>query len=279
MTSFHLVSDLHLNFADLILPGGDVLVMAGDILEVGHLRIADNAKKDVFLADRYRRFIREELAKYEHVIYVAGNHESYHNGYQDTHPRLQKDLPANVHLLENQSVEINGVLFYGCTFWTDCNRGDPVTMHTLGEHMYDYRGIHHTEGVKITKLNGHSYWTHKFTPEYTAGIHRHSKYLMGEFLKQNMDKPVVVVTHHAPTELSLDPMYTEQYHMNGGYHSRCADFIMDHTNIKLWCHGHIHCPNDYMVGDHTRVISNPRGYKGYETMANSYNPGIEFKVV
>lgn len=41
----NLVSDLHLNFADLVLPGGDVLVMAGDIMEAGHLRRADNAKK------------------------------------------------------------------------------------------------------------------------------------------------------------------------------------------------------------------------------------------
>lgn len=269
MTAFHLISDVHLNFADLTLPGGDILVMAGDILEVGHLRIADNAKKDVFLADRYRRFIREELAKYEHVIYVAGNHESYANSFEDTHPRLRKELPDNVYLLENDSVEIDGVLFYGCTFWTDCNRGDPITMHTLREHMYDYRGIHHSTGIKVHKPNGHTYYTHKFTPEYTAGIHRHSKYLMGEFLKNNRDKPVVVVTHHAPTELSLDPMYINQYHMNGGYHSRCGEFILDHPNIRCWVAGHTHHTYRYYVGD-TLVAANPRGYKGFEQLANNF---------
>lgn len=275
---FHLISDTHLNFADLTLPGGDVLVMAGDIMEAGHLRIADNAKKDVFLADRYRRFIREEMPKYDHVVYIAGNHEHYSNSYEDTPTRLKAELPNNVTFLENESVEIDGVLFYGATFWTDCNRGDPITVHTLSEHMYDYRGIHHTSGIKVTKPNGHSYYTHKFTPEYTAGIHRHSKYLMGEFLKANSDKPVVIVTHHAPTELSLDPDYANQYHMNGGYHSRCGEFILDHPNIRFWCHGHVHCDNDYMVGDHTRVISNPRGYKGYEQRANFYNPGKIYEV-
>ena len=56
----NLISDTHLNWADLELPGGDILIAAGDIMEAGHFRRADNAKKDTFLADRYRRFIREE---------------------------------------------------------------------------------------------------------------------------------------------------------------------------------------------------------------------------
>jgi hypothetical protein len=42
-----------------------------------------------------------------------------------------------------------------------------------------------------------------------------------------------------------------------------SEFILDRPQIKLWTHGHVHNVNDYMIGD-TRVVSNPRGYEGYE---------------
>jgi Icc-related predicted phosphoesterase len=268
--NFHLISDVHLNFSDLELEGGDLLVMAGDIIEVGHLRIADNAGKDTFLADRYRRFIREELSKYKQVIWVKGNHEHYSNSYTDTHQRLLKELPAHVHLLEQDTVEIDGVLFYGATLWTDCNSGDPVTMWTLKQHMYDYRGITISDGIKITKPNGHSYYTSKFSPEFTRNVHAETLENLKQCLESNSDKPIVVVTHHAPCELSLDPMYAAQYHMNGGYHSRLSNFILDHPNIRIWTHGHVHHRVDYQIGS-TRVVANPRGYKGYETIANDFD--------
>ena len=81
-----LISDCHLNWADLELPGGDLLIAAGDIMEAGHLRLADNTRKPEFveIANRYRRFIKEEFSKYKDVIYILGNHEHYNNAYQDT---------------------------------------------------------------------------------------------------------------------------------------------------------------------------------------------------
>lgn len=45
MPKFSLCSDLHLNYSNLVLPGGDVLILAGDIMEAGHLRRADHRNK------------------------------------------------------------------------------------------------------------------------------------------------------------------------------------------------------------------------------------------
>ena len=55
------------------------------------------------------------------VIYVEGNHFFYHNDFFGRIHELKAKLsiPKNVHFLENESVEINGVIFIGATLWTD----------------------------------------------------------------------------------------------------------------------------------------------------------------
>jgi Icc-related predicted phosphoesterase len=273
----NLVSDMHINFQDIELPGGDVLIMAGDIMEAGHLRLADNAKKNVFLADRYRRFFREEMPKYKDVIYIAGNHEHYNNSYDDTHDRIKQELPENVHFLEAETVKIGDVHFFGGTFWTDCNKGDPMTIHTLKHGMADFKVIKFKDSVEVQTGYGNSYWTGQFTPQYAKGVFHQTVEKLKQFVEAHPDEKIVVISHHAPSELSVDPYYKNQYHMNGGYFSNLSDFILDHPNIKVWCHGHMHNFTDYMIGD-TRVIANPRGYKGYEAIADTFDPNFNFEV-
>ena len=269
---------MHINFQDINLPGGDVLIMAGDIMEAGHLRLADNAKKNTFIADRYRRFINEELIKYRHVIYVAGNHEHYSNSYDDTHDRLKRELPDNVHFLEAESIKIDDVWFFGGTFWTDMNKGDPITASVLKQNMADFSGsIKFGNSIRVDTMYGDSFYTSKFTPAYAKGVFHETMEKLKTFLEAHPDEKVVVVSHHAPTELSVNEYYKNEFHMNGGYHSRLGDFILDHPNIKVWCHGHMHDPVDYTIGT-TRVLSNPRGYKGYEQQAEVFDPNFSFDV-
>jgi hypothetical protein len=39
----------------------------------------------------------------------------------------------------------------------------------------------------------------------------------------------------------------------------------------------MHNASDYMIGS-TRVVTNPRGYAGYETIADTFDPGFSFEV-
>lgn len=274
----NLVSDMHINFADINLPGGDVLIMAGDIMEAGHLRQADNAQQNVFIADRYRRFINEELIKYRKVLYVCGNHEHYRNQYHDTHARLLRELPNNVMLMENDSVEIDGVHFFGATMWTDMNKGDPITVSVLKQSMADFSGgIKMGDGVKVATTWGDGYYTNKFNPQYAKGIFHETIAKMKAWLAEHKDDKCVIITHHAPSELSVNEYYKNDYHMNGGYRSNLSEFILDHPQIKVWCHGHMHDACDYMIGE-TRVLTNPRGYKGYEAQAETFDPNFSFEV-
>ena len=277
MTKFNLVSDMHLNFGEIVLPGGECLIMAGDIMEAGHLRIADNAKKDVFLADRYRAFIKTELPKYDRVIYVLGNHEHYNNAYEDTFERLQVEMPMHVEMLEGTSTQVGDVHIFGGTFWTDFNKSDPITLQICEDNMNDFSVIRHHNGFKVKVAYGGSYYTNKFKPAFVKGIFHETVAKLSKFCEEHAEDKVLVVSHHAPTELSIDPIYIKDYHMNGAYHSRLGDYILDHPCIKTWVHGHVHTFNDYMMGD-CRVISNPRGYQGYEACANNFDAGFTFEL-
>lgn len=265
-----IISDLHLEFHDVELPGGDVLVMAGDILVANAWRRAKNQGKDTFLADRFDRFLNEELAKYRKVVYVVGNHEHYDGRFDETHKLIREHIPSNCYLLEKESVQIDDVWFFGGTMWTDLNKGDPITVYTVKQNMNDYHSIKLGDSIEVKTMYGDSYYTNKFTPQHTKTEFHLTIEAMKKFLEEHKDDKVVVVTHHAPTELSIDPSYKNEYHMNGAYHSRLSDFILAHPNIKYWFHGHMHDRSDYLVGD-TRVITNPRGYFGWEQCANEFD--------
>ena len=71
-------------------------------------------------------------------------------------------------------------------------------------------------------------------------------------------------------------MYQNDSLTNFAYYSDLSEFILDHPQIKLWTHGHMHNPFDYMIGD-TRIVCNPRGYEGYEP-DSGWNPNIVLEI-
>lgn len=272
------ISDLHLEFADLQLPGGDILILSGDICEAVNLKKADYDPNGIMLEherrdrrpDRYIRFFNEECTKYRHVIYVMGNHEHYHFYYDDTYQHIKDQLPGNVYLLEDEVKDIDGVLFIGCTLWTDANSGDPITKMTLKDCMNDYRTVKKRPGPEQNYYG-------RLSVDATVFVHRRSVHFIEKTLKENPDRTCVVVTHHAPSELSVSPIYKTEQHMNGGYFSRLDNLILDNPNIAVWTHGHTHNTFDYTIGS-TRVICNPRGYKYYEERADEFDPTVGFKL-
>ena len=157
------------------------------------------------------------------------------------------------------------------------NKSDPITMSVLKESMSDFRVIKHGHGIRVDTAYGGAYWTNKFTPQFAKGIFHDTVALLKDFLDAHQNDKVVVVSHHAPSPLSVNIKYIDDYHMNGGYHSNLTEFILDHPQIKTWVHGHMHDPVDYMIGT-TRVLTNPRGYKGYEDQAEIFDPGFSFDV-
>lgn len=262
-------SDLHLEFGDIDLKndeGAQVLILSGDIVIANDLHdhpapadppsLADNINlgSRQECAYRFRGFFKRISEQFPHVIVIAGNHEFYHGKWIASllHLRQEYGQFPNIYFLERDTKVIDDVTFIGGTLWSDCNKFDPLTLHALGDMMQDFNVIRNDE-KGYTKLRpAHACARHKQTLEYFKHV-----------LSHNKDKKCVIVGHHAPSDQSIADYYKKQFTMNGGYYSDLSEFILDHPQIKLWTHGHMHNQSDYMIGD-TRVVCNPRGYIGHE---------------
>jgi len=231
MMQINFISDLHLEFGPLEIEpeAGDVLVLAGDIDIKGRVD-----------------WINTIASKFNHVIYVLGNHEFYNGTMDSIYKKTREGLADNVHLLENESITIAGVTFHGATLWSDFLNGNPMSYLRCDQAINDYRLIRAGDGK------------HRFKPQIAHSLHNISKV----FLQENVKEGDVVVTHMAPSLLSIHEKYKNDMNINGSYASDLSELILD-TKPELWFHGHVHTSFDYTVGN-TRILCNPRGYVGEE---------------
>ncbi len=245
----HILSDLHLEFEPFIPPAveADAVILAGD---VGTGRNGFKWALKTF-PDRP-------------VIYVLGNHEFYGQKLQKLIMELREMAAGtNVHFLENDSFTIGDVVFLGATLWTDfALNGDPVMSEVVAQTgMNDYR--------RIRTLPRYS----RLKPSDTRRLHMESRcWLEDQVFSPNGNK-IVIVTHHAPCPRSIPPTFQEDA-FNPAFASDMTRFIIE-CKAKLWVHGHIHSPSDYMMGS-TRVLANPCGYPS-ESRAG-FNPALVLEV-
>lgn len=299
---FAVCSDLHLEFGPISLEnkdGADVLILSGDICIAGEVRERDDFKIRGMSdkSNRYHNFFEECCSRFANVIYVLGNHEHYHGDFSKSLGNLRTHLGylRNLHILEKEFVEIDGVCIAGASLWTDMNKEDPVTIQHIKGYMNDYRIIddsselvHFKKAVykkdeegnyimeKIGEINTvvHDHYEFdtrpsKFSPEKSVTEHKATLAAFKEFIESRPNATWVIAGHHAPSKVSTKPQYEKDVVVNGAYSSDLSEFILDHPQIKLWTHGHTHHEFDYMIGG-TRIFANPRGYDKYEHQADVF---------
>lgn len=217
---------------------------------------------DVALADSpytYVQFMEDMCGRFKDVIYVPGNHEYYRCSLLRAVDKMKENLQhTKVHVLDNEKVVIDGVVFLGSTLWTDFVGQNPLEMYFAQSTMADYRLIR--TGTKNTP------YVRKVTPADIVVTHLNAAAFLQEQLSYHKyvdEKPVVVVTHHLPSFLSVNEMYHSE--KNGAYYSELGNMIVD-LSPKLWIHGHTHHSCDYVIGE-TNIVCNPRGYR-----PNDLNP-------
>ena len=243
----HILSDLHIEFDDFNIPDvdADLVILAGDI----HVK------------DKGLKWILRQNLKIP-VIYVLGNHEFYNNRFPKLIDKLKRQARGtNVHILENDAIDIGGIHFFGCTLWSDMELfGDRSTaIAEAAEGMNDYHLIWNNE-------------THRMlTPQETVAWHKQSAKKLREFLETDDPRKSVMVTHSVPSIQSI-PERFQDHVLVPAFASNMENLIQEFSP-RLWIHGHTHDSIDYQIGK-TRIICNPRGY-----VPHAYNPDFDEKMI
>lgn len=229
-------------------------------------------------------------------VIVAGNHLGYapdepELGMYDTRNTKSFQLHRlGVNLtgvdgplfLSNSVTQYEGIVILGTTLYTDfALYGESYieqAMQYAKQGMNDFRYITvpgHREyervpgGWKVTKTKKGEGTVRLFTPQDHAYYFHYSLNFLKEKVLEYSHKPIIIVTHHAPSPYSIAPEY-EGSMLNPAFASNLNDFILQHPQIRLWCHGHVHNIFDYILGE-TRVVCYPFGYN------NENDADIPFK--
>lgn len=251
------MSDIHLEFGwmteEELRWRGDVLIIAGDFLEVAQIRTFYDHLDDVFkMAPK--------------IYWVFGNHEHYGGDLKSSHRRAREFIERrwdHVEILENDLVHLNSEWsLFGATFWTDFNRRNPNYEFLCMRRMNDFRAI---------KEAGNGIF-----PEVLVSYHEATKRALRTSLESlDPSRKLLVVSHHAPCELSVGDRFVHEVALNSAYFSDQSEFITN-RQVQMWIHGHIHQTQDYTV-DGCRVLANPRGYADYEPCAKNFTV-LDFEI-
>ncbi|MBB4289505.1 hypothetical protein GGE16_001521 [Rhizobium leguminosarum] len=249
-------SDLHLEFPEsrkqLDVPAADICICAGDILDGG---VAPSV-----------RWLGENVSKKMPVVFVPGNHEYYRASLVEGFAaglEESKNFPG-VFVLDCGLLSLDGIRFLGATLWSDfALLGDPrIPMMEAEQGLNDYR---------LIKLSKRPF--KKFSARQAMGRHFEARLLLAHMLATETQETTVVVTHYAPSILSV-PRDRIDDPLTPSFASRLERTILTYQP-RLWIHGHIHTPSNYLIGS-TRVICNPRGYP--DELSPAFRPDLVIDV-
>ncbi|HEY1858277.1 metallophosphoesterase [Acidocella sp.] len=232
----------------------DLIVLAGDV---------HNSVRGIVYADQLSRFLQAP------AVYVAGNHEFYHQNIERLLPALHRAAArtnGRVSFLENNvatfTFDQQRLNVLGCTLWTDYDLyGDPAgAMHTAVRRINDHDAIHTGR--------------HSFAPEDALRRHLASRVWLHKTLARlrhyEAGSKNLIVTHHAPSGAALGER-------SGGIGPAYAsELLLEFASYvpAAWIHGHTHFRHE-SEEEGIRFVSAPRGYVLYDGMAaQEYRPGI-----
>mgnify|MGYP003303251428 CR=1 FL=1 len=89
--------------------------------------------------------------------------------------------------------------------------------------------------------------------------------------RNNDDRAVIIVTHHAPTLYSIEDKYKNDP-LSAAYASDLRWLIKEYPEIRLWCSGHTHHRGVDYIYEGCRFVSEPFGY--YTENFNDITGGV-----
>lgn len=255
---FDITSDLHLDFflnfrtslndkklsrycSEVLFSEGhvhsEVLLVAGDL---GHYNYQAKALFEYLVKHYYKK-----------VIFVVGNHDYYLisnniiQKYGNSRNRVKelKEMFAdneNIHMLDGDIIEYNGIRIGGCGMWYDGSYCNKVNLFCNPLALWK------------EKLNDHSN-IRGYVDFYDILVEERPKL---EAIYRDSD---IIMTHVNP--MPHAKFFDEEYRTDPvtGFYAFDGEYQVEHTPAKLWVFGHTHTSKDIEVYG-TRILCNALGY-------------------
>jgi len=205
------------NIKDIVVPKADTLILAGNICFVKH---------HFFLT-----FFQKLSPMFKNIIYIFGPNEYYcMSDLQmettlalETYARDMLSDLSNVHILQQEHIKINNIVFFGCTLWSYIYKRDLVIKtHPLVQNSF----VRH--GTKIL-LN----------PIITNKLYLTHKIWLERMIDTFALSTIVPITYTLPSFQALEEKFTFLTKSNYGNCDRLAALS------DAWCSG---------VGKITKIV-------------------------
>ena len=299
ITHFRVISDIHadynaesnyhFNFGnDFIVNCGDT---GGNAVAAGHW-IANYMKRGVVVIGNHLGYSSahpdrdgiQNMEKYSHTRHPSSTKREQ---MKELYNLLDK---KHVILLSNTCTEFKGIAIIGTCLYTDFNLYGEAhreeCMAYAKKYMNDFRLPVVMDNQYYTQDKYGRWWPNSkkisascvrpFDTSDHAFYFQYSFEYIKKMVEENKHKPIIVVTHHAPSPYSIDEKY-EGSLLNAAFASNLNKFIVEHPQIRLWCHGHVHNPCDYILGE-TRIVCCPFGYNNENSFNLPYEYGLRIPI-
>lgn len=211
----------------------------------------------------YQDFLKDCCSRFKYVILISGNHEYYQFCSSQNPKNITEvedmirsivDKFDNLYYLQNESITLDGLTFYGCTFWSHI----PTKVKAdVGLMINDFRRIYIDSETRET-LN----------IDLFNELHQIHLESLIDFLENYKEEhPAIIITHHCPLWIPYQKqipgiaIQTDDT-LNYAFCSEQSKLIEKYkSKIHSWIFGHTHRKHNLEVAG-VRVCSNPKGYPG-----------------
>lgn len=164
--------------------------------------------------------------------------------------RDEAERYPGLHLLQEQTLLLDGIMFVGATLWSDLGVfGDQREAIVHARRSTDY--------IEIKTSSGQA--RKRFSPRQSIRLHEKARLFIEQQLARFQGSTSVVVSHHAPSLQSMPHGYLNDP-LAPTYASSLERLILK-SRPDLWIHGGLWAGRPYLIGG-TTVMANPRGFDG-----------------
>lgn len=214
-----------------IVPEGEVLLLAGDIVPLVTTSLADR------LFDLWS-------SQFRYVFWVPGNHEFYGSDWNVLPNHIRRPIRKNIFLVNNHIEKLNNVNFIFTSLWSNINPKNEIVVR---KRVADFRMI---------KLDERPISIHDYNLRHAESLE-----FIHDAIQTCQGEKNIIVTHHVPTFMNYPERYKGDV-VSEAFATELFSFI-ENTGTDAWIYGHHHSNTiDFTIGN-TQLLTNQLGYVKY----------------